>query len=116
MADFSPTRTHATWKPRVTAAHVPFFRCKTCGHVFAALDHGGEITLRNDGERSLINEPPYSNAEFHPECCGEPMELLKPIPHEEVEDKIKLNYQIVGGMNSNGLNVTWSVKDPACKP
>lgn len=33
MADFSPTRTHATWKPRVTAAHVPFFRCKTCGHV-----------------------------------------------------------------------------------
>ena len=116
MADFSPTRTHATWKPRVTAAHVPFFRCQTCGHVFAALDHGGEITLRNDGERSLINEPPYSNAEFHPECCGEPMELLKPIPHEEVEDKIKLNYQIVGGMNSNGLNVTWSVKDPACKP
>ena len=62
MADFSPTRTHATWKPRVTAAHVPFFRCKTCGHVFAALDHGGEITLRNDGERSLIKEPPYSNA------------------------------------------------------
>lgn len=116
MADFSPTRTHSTWKPRVTSTSVPYFRCAHCGSIYAGVDGAVDITWYNDGERSLIAQPPYATAEFHPECCGEAMEHLVPVAAAEVSDKIALDYQILGGMNSNALNVTWSVKDAECTP
>lgn len=116
MGEFSPTRTHSTWKPRVNAAHVPYFRCPACGAILGGIDGNVELTLTNDGERSLIIEPPYAHVEFNPVCCGKPMERLEPIPAEDVTDKFKLNYQIVGGLNNNALNITWNSKDPAAKP
>ena len=70
MGDFSPTRTHATWKPRVTGEHVPFYRCSECGSVFAGLDGNVDIEMRSDGERSLIAELPYAHVDFKPECHG----------------------------------------------
>lgn len=116
MGEYSPTRTHASWKPRVSDAHVPYFRCSECGTIVSAIDGPQANDLINDGERSLINVPAYANNEFHPECCGKPMERLNLIPAEDVEDKIVLKYTILGGMNNNAIEVTWNSKDTACKP
>lgn len=116
MAEFSPTRTHSTWKPRVTAAHLPYYRCAKCGNVVAGIDGAYEMEMRNDGERSLIFEPPYAHVDFHISCCGQEMEKLEPIPAADVADKFKMDYQIVGGLNNNCVNITWNSKDPAAKP
>lgn len=115
-AEYSPTRTHATWKPRVADAHAPFYRCSECGTVVRGVDGDADNALIDDGERSKIFEPSYVKSKFEISCCGKPMEPLEPIPVEEVADRFTMNYQIVGGLNSNGLNVTWSSKDASCKP
>lgn len=116
MAEYSPTRTHATWKPRVTAAHVPYFHCTECGAVVQGLDGAIDNSMTNDGERSLIFEPSYAHVEYHLTCCGKPMEQLTPIPAVDVADRIKINYQIMGGMNNNCVKVDWRSLDSACKP
>lgn len=116
MAEYSPTRTHATWKPRVTAAHVPYYRCSECGAVIQGIDGAVDNSMTNDGERSLIFEPSYAHTEFSPSCCGKPMEHLEAIPAEEVEDRFKVNYQIMGGMNNNCIKVDWRSIDAECKP
>ena len=97
MAEFSPTRTHATWKPRVTPVPVPYFRCQECGAVLQGVDGDVEITM-SDNHRSQVAELPYAHTDFHPECCGKPMERLEGISHLEVKDKLDLDYQIVGSM------------------
>lgn len=115
MADFSPTRTHATWKPRVNAAQVPYFHCSTCGAVVAGMDGAVDIEMTNDGERSLIFEPPYAHASFKLSCCGKEMEPLVPIDAENVADRFKLDYQIIGGLNNNAIKIDWRSIDPTCK-
>lgn len=116
MAEYSPTRTHATWKPRVTAAHVPYFHCTECGAVVQGLDGAIDNSMTNDGERSLIFEPSYAHVEYHLTCCGKTMEQLTPIPAVDVADRFKINYQIMGGMNNNCVKVDWRSLDSACKP
>lgn len=114
MAEYSVTRTHATWKPRVSAAHVPYYRCAECGAVVGGIDGAVDITMTNDGERSLIFEPPYAHVSLQLSCCGKPMELLEPIPAEDVEDRFKFNYQICGGLNNNAIKVEWRSIDASC--
>lgn len=116
MAEYSPTRTHATWKPRVTAAHVPYYRCSECCAVVRGVDGSVDITMTNDGERSLIFEPPYAHVDFQLSCCGKPMEQLELIPAADVEDRFKVNYQILGGMNNNAVKIEWRSIDAECKP
>ena len=116
MAEFSPTRTHATWKPRVSSAHLPYYRCSECGAVLAGIDGNVEITCTNDGERSLLFEPPYGHVDFKPNCCGKPMERIELVNAADVEDRFKLTYQILGGMNNNCINVNWRSIDSTCKP
>ncbi len=116
MAEFSPTRTHATWKPRITAAHVPYYRCSECGTIVGGIDGAVDITMTNDGERSLIFEPPYAHVQFQMTCCSKPMELVEPIPAAEVADRFKLDYQILGGMNNNAVKVEWRSIDATCRP
>ena len=111
MAEFSPTRTHATWKPRVSKAHLPYYRCSECGAIIQGIDGNVEITYTNDGERSLVFEPPYGHVDFTPSCCGKPMEKLELIPASEVEDRFKLTYEILGGMNNNCIEVNWRSVD-----
>lgn len=116
MADFSITRSHSTWKPRVVANPIPYFRCSSCGAVLAGIDGDCPINWTNPKERAKQANLPYAQITYRPVCCGDPMEKLEAIPHTEVADKIKLDYQIVGGSNNNALTVTWSSVDPACKP
>ena len=116
MAEFSVTRTHATWKPRVTAKHIPLYHCPECGAVVQGIDGAAGTSLTNDGERSLIIEPAYANAEFAPSCCGKPMERLELLPAEQVEDRFKITYQILGGMNNNAIKIEWRSVDATCTP
>lgn len=116
MAEYSPTRTHATWKPRVTSAHIPYFHCTECGAVVQGIDGAVDNQLINDGERSLIFEPSYAHVEYQLTCCGKPMEQLQPITAAEVEDRFKLNYQIMGGLNNNCVKIDWRSVDSTCKP
>ena len=116
MAEFSPTRTHATWKPRVTASQVPYYKCSECGLVVRGADGDVEITMTNDGERSLIFEPPYAHIAPQLSCCGKPMELLEPLMFDEVESRFTMNYKIMGGMNNNCVRINWKCVDPTCKP
>ena len=115
MAEFSPTRTHATWKPRVTPVPVPYFRCSVCGAVLQGVDGDVEITM-SDNHRSQVAELPYAHTDFHPECCGKPMERLEGISYLEVKDKLDLDYQIVGSYDHNALRVTWKVVEPGYEP
>lgn len=114
MAEYSVTRTHATWKPRISAAHVPYYRCSECGAIISGVDGAVDISMTNDGERSLIFEPPYAHVSFQVSCCGKPMDKLEPIPAEDVADRFKLNYQICGGLNNNAIKVDWRCIDPTC--
>ena len=115
MAEYSPTRTHATWKPRVTSAHIPYFHCTECGAVVQGIDGAVDNQLINDGERSLILMPSYAHVEYQLTCCGKPMEQLQPITAAEVEDRFKLNYQIMGGLNNNCVKIDWRSVDSTCK-
>ncbi len=44
------------------------------------------------------------------------MEQLQPITAAEVEDRFKLNYQIMGGLNNNCVKIDWRSVDSTCKP
>ncbi|MDO4854195.1 MAG: hypothetical protein Q4A43_02050 [Coriobacteriia bacterium] len=116
MADFSPTRTHASWKPRTTLSHIPFFICEDCGHVYANLDDAKEIELINDGERSLRIDLPYGHEAVAPSCHGKEMKPLAPINWEEVDDRIHFDYKILGGYNNNCTEISWKVGEPGCEP
>lgn len=116
MAEFSPTRTHATWKPRVTSAHVPYYRCSECGAVVQGIDGSVDNSMTNDGERSLIFEPSYAHIDYSLSCCGKPMEKLTALSAAEVADRFKINYQIMGGMNNNCVKIDWRSIDSSCKP
>lgn len=116
MTEFSATRTHATWKPRVTEASIPFYRCNECGAIFAGIDSRAPIEAINDGERSLRVELPYSSIECHPVCCGQEMERLPMTPWEDVRDRFEFDYHIVGGFNNNAVQITWKSKDSTLEP
>ncbi|MEI3324217.1 MAG: hypothetical protein V8R44_02700 [Eggerthellaceae bacterium] len=49
-------------------------------------------------------------------CCGKPMERIELVDAADVEDRFKLTYQILGGMNNNCINVNWRSIDSTCKP
>ena len=114
--EYSPTRTHATWKPRTTLAHYPFFVCEECGHVYANVDDAHEVTLIDDGERSLRIDLPYGHETPAPQCHGKPMKALEPISWEEADDRIHFDFQFLGGFNNNCTEVTWSIKEAGCEP
>jgi hypothetical protein len=116
MAEFSVTRTHSGWKPRTTTAHVPFYRCSECGHVYVNLDDSQEITLINDGERSLRMNLPYGHEPAEPWCHGKPMEALTPLKWEDYDDRIHFDYRLLGGLNNNCAEVSWKVGEPGCEP
>jgi len=114
--EVSPTRTHATWKPRTTQAHYPFYRCKECGHVYANVDDAHEIALIDDGERSLRMDLPCGHETLAPTCHGAAMEPLEPIDWQEVDERFHFDYRFMGGYDNNCIEVSWTVKEEGCEP
>ncbi len=107
---FSATRSKASWKPRVTEADLPFFRCPNCGHVYQGITSGADIDYSGDG-RSKIVELPYQNMEA-PFCaaCGTPMEVMPLLDVGDLPEDITFDFQFRGGFNANCVKVKWNIK------
>ena len=111
--EFSATRTHATWKPRVTEADIPLFHCPECGHVYQGITDGSPLTFSGTG-RSLVAELPFQNVAA-PLCprCGKPLESIPFIEHDNLPDGIELDFQFRGGFNNNCVKIKWDIRDTA---
>ena len=108
--EFSATRSKASWKPRVTEADVPFFRCPDCGQVFQGITTSADIEFSGDG-RSKIAELPYQNMEApHCAACGSPMQAIPLLNPEDLPEDITLDFQFRGGFNANCVKVKWKIK------
>ncbi len=108
---YSPTRTHATWKPRIAVDDVPLFCCPTCGAVYVGASNGSRLHYTGSG-RTLLGQPPYQGMKA-PICaeCGAPMKRLVPIDAHELPEGITVDFQFCGGFNSNCVKVSWHIAD-----
>lgn len=116
MAEFSPTEPMQPEAARQLRRTFPTTAAANAAPFLPASTADVEITCTNDGERSLLFEPPYGHVDFKPNCCGKPMERIELVDAADVEDRFKLTYQILGGMNNNCINVNWRSVDSTCKP
>lgn len=105
--EFRITRTHATWKPRVTAEDIPFFEVEDTGDVLMAL--GGSVEAHTSGSgRSLVHELPYAFAHSNEVTADHaPFVSLADLP-----ESVTLNYRIDGGFNNNCIVFSWSIENP----
>lgn len=110
-----PTRTHATWKPRVIETPLTFLHCKKCGRVFLQEDSGGPIENPGTG-RDRISILPLEPPTQPVTCCGEPMETLPVVEWDDVADRIQLDHETLGGVNSNCLRIHWEVQQEGYEP
>lgn len=105
--EFSITRTHATWKPRVIEDDFEWFRCMECGRIVLNVD-GGVGPLLEGGGRNPQARLPYSMPdEPEPMCCGRHMERMPLLEMEEIPPELGLDYRIVGGFNNNAVECRW---------
>ena len=105
--EFRITRTHATWKPRVTAEDIPFFEASGSRDVLMAL--GGEVASHTSGSgRSLVHELPYASVHVS-EVEAERVQLVS---MADLPEGVTLNYRIDGGFNNNCIVFSWSIDDP----
>lgn len=131
----SPTRTKATWKPRIVTADVPFYICDTCGTVVQGINTACPNAYTGMG-RSLEAVPSYAAFEGAneettlgacgatplkrgnptPACCGQPMRLLEPVDPQTVAEQIALSYRIVGGFDHNAVECSWQSGDAGRAP
>lgn len=110
-----PTRTKATWKPRVSEEPLRFYECPKCGTIYTMHDSHQEISAPGRG-RDKILIPPLQAPEHAPECCGAEMQLLPFLDAEEIAETFEMDYQIVGGVNMNAIKVKWFTKDSNLVP
>lgn len=95
---FGPRRCRDTRKPLAgQCPDVVFYRCSQCGGLFT-------------------NTASLTSAENQILCCKTKAELLVPESPDQVEDKIKISYQITGGYNDNAVKVSWIAAKPDCAP
>lgn len=107
--EYSITRTKATWKPRITDADIPFFKCDTCGCIFAGVSSNEQSVFSGTG-RSLVAEPSYLHVSA-PVCCGQQMSRVGFLEKDDLPESISLDYRFEGGFNNNCLKISWSVTD-----
>lgn len=95
---FSARRCRDTRKPLANQCpDVTFYRCAKCGALFPVT--GGQALE----EKEII-------------CCGEKAEQMIAKEAGEVEEKVKLTYQITGGYNDNAVRVSWRAAKPEYDP
>ncbi len=109
MVEFSVTRTHATWKPRITEEDVPLFVCSECGSIYAGITGPQSATYSGSG-RSLVAEPPFLGMAA-PSCCGKSMEEVAYIDSDDLPKGVEIDYRFEGGFNNNCLKVFWDIDD-----
>jgi hypothetical protein len=104
---FSITRTHSTWKPRVSDNDLPFIRTST-GDIAVGIE-GDQPATYVGGGRSEEAVLPYVSFSA-PE--SEPVPL---IDADDLPEGVSFDYVFKGGFNNNCMFVTWDVTDPAYK-
>lgn len=132
---FSVTRTKATWKPRVTATDLPFFRCGAD----TLLGVGGCVApFFSDPGRNPVAELPYAHLSAHGAAqtsnvnsaktqaddssgtlASEPdahavnmSECALPLVElDELDDAITFDYAVIGGYNNNAVRISWSIRN-----
>ena len=113
----SPTRTKATWKPRVDESD-PVFLTEGAATLLL-LDTGLGPSLREPG-RAPIMELPYQPLEGTGLPTDNAQEALPFLSADELPEGVKFTYKIVGGYNNNAVQVRWHIApdciDPSGQP
>lgn len=104
MPQFGPTRTRATWKPRVADADLPFYISNDGANVFLGIS-GAQASCYEGSYRSRLFVPDYALMDI--EGAAEGMASVEDILTPE-EAGVELDYKIVGGFETNALRVSWS--------
>ena len=100
----SPTRTKATWKPRIDEGDPSFFEVQEVTMV--ALGGAEPGSFREPG-RAPVAEMPYQGRDGLAEALGRaPMALLEA---DEVPEGVQVSYRIVGGYDTNAVEVRWAL-------
>ncbi|MEE0705949.1 MAG: hypothetical protein UCH28_06145 [Adlercreutzia sp.] len=99
----SPTRTKATWKPRIDEGDPSFMRVGDATAV--VLDRGQAARFREPG-RSPVAELPYQGASTPFPDTSTALPLLE---GDAVPAGLSLAYRIVGGYDANAVEVSWSI-------
>lgn len=108
----SPTRTRATWKPRVDEADVPVYRCARCGRVLVALG-AAAASVETDLWRSTIVRSPYAEPACA-SCASRPPDVLQPVTFRAARAADEgFSYAFTGGMDANRLTLSWDGAAPA---
>lgn len=104
MPQYGPTRTRATWKPRVAENDLPFYIGENAESVFLGIN-GAEASLYEGSHRSRLFIPDY--AHMSAESVPEGLSAIEHFPTPE-EAGVDLDYKIVGGFETNALRVSWT--------
>lgn len=103
MPQYGPTRTRATWKPRVAENNLPFFMEKQSETILIGVS-GEQASFYEGNHRSRLFTPDY--ASLNDQKAPEGLNALGDFPTPE-EAGVSLEYKIVGGFETNALRVTW---------
>lgn len=102
----SPTRSRAAWKPRIADAPLPFLELSA--HAIALGIDDGEDVVVSDDMRSPIVTPPYRFADGTGDVGRAGV-----IDAADCVDAIGFSVRMIGGLDSNALEVSWQIADPA---
>lgn len=105
LRTFSPTRTKATWKPRVSDDDILFL--KSADNTLTILGVSGTETAQcKEGGRTPLIELPYAS---FPDQTAEGYAQASYM--NELPQGIQLDYRILGGFNANSLEISWQETD-----
>lgn len=105
----SPTRTKATWKPRVDDTDPAFFAEGDA--TLLLLDTGRDASFREPG-RAPVAELPYQPLEGTGLTGDTGPGALRELPllsADELPEGLEFGYRIVGGYDANAVQVRWRV-------
>lgn len=108
--EYSKTRTRATWKPRVTAEDLPFFKDKESGTVFLGVAGTTDVYQTGTG-RTLVAELPY--AHLDPAIENAQPKKMDLIDEGDLPEGISMTYRIDGGFNNNCILFSWTIAENA---
>ena len=81
---FSICRSKSTTKPRVICPDVIFYKCSICNKISFTISQG----------TSSI-------------CCNKEIQYIDPISIKDISENLIIDYRIIGGYNSNAVEVFW---------
>ena len=108
-AEYSITRTRATWKPRVDEEDLAFLQCPSCGLVMQVVsaDRRAELVGPVRNPQAIL---PYQRIEpTLCSCCGAVLTRAPYVGLEELPEGVSLDYRILGGFNNNAVECSWEL-------